>query len=36
VRFVAALLRTRSGRWTHAGLRDTDALGAPPCDPAQA
>jgi putative MATE family efflux protein len=26
VRFVAALLRTRSGRWTHAGLRDAAAL----------
>jgi Na+-driven multidrug efflux pump len=26
VRLVAALLRTRSGRWTHAGLRDAAGL----------
>jgi putative MATE family efflux protein len=28
VRLVAALLRTRSGRWTQAGLRDAATLGA--------
>ncbi len=28
VRFVAAVLRVRSGGWTHAGLRDAEALGA--------
>jgi putative MATE family efflux protein len=27
VRLVAALLRTRSGRWTHAGLRDAAGFG---------
>ena len=30
VRLIAALLRTRSGRWTHAGLRDAESLGAEP------
>jgi putative MATE family efflux protein len=28
VRFLAALLRVRSGRWTHAGLRDAETLAA--------
>jgi putative MATE family efflux protein len=29
IRFVAAMLRTRSGRWTSAGLRDAAAFAAP-------
>jgi len=29
VRFLAAMLRTRSGRWTRAGLRDAATLAAP-------
>ena len=33
VRFVAALLRTRSGRWTHAGLRDAERAAALRAEP---